>query len=64
MQVWRYGFQSEWNPSAQQPQLQQLLSAGIQAPLRALLLDLTPPEQQKKGQALFGLFTGLGQMIG
>ena len=37
---------------------------GVQAPLRALLLDVVPSTQQKQGQSMFGIFAGIGQTIG
>eukprot|EP00871_Galdieria_phlegrea_P001527 jgi/Galph1/2375/GphlegSOOS_G1073.1 len=37
---------------------------AIQAPLRALLTDIVPEEQQAQGNALFAMMTGVGNLAG
>ncbi|GJD12734.1 Sucrose transport protein SUC2 [Galdieria sulphuraria] len=37
---------------------------AIQAPLRALLTDIVPEEQQAEGNALFAMMTGVGNLVG
>jgi solute carrier family 45 protein 1/2/4 len=37
---------------------------AIQAPLRALLTDIVPEEQQAQGNALFAMMTGIGNLVG
>jgi len=37
---------------------------AVQGPLRALMADVAPSEQQEQGNAFFALFTGVGNLLG